>query len=415
MFDKLFTRPSVIARHQNAPYAEERRRYLVHCAENGYRRGSLVFLARELLWVARRLSTYPDLRLTREQLREIARSPWNDRQITAGKKLNRHAIEVRFLQVAQSWLRFLACLQKPIAPIPFFELIEDFHRWMERERGLSPTTVKFYCAQVSQFLRWYGARSDSWAALHVNNVDAFLADRGTKGWSRHAVKNAANSLRTFFRWCASNGLCTPALADAVCAPRLYTHENLPVGPSWSDVQRLLRSLETENPGAIRDRAILMLVSIYALRSSEVSQLRLQDIDWEHDLIRVDRSKRRGTQHYPLLSAMGNAIAQYMREVRPRSTHQFLFLTLLPPFRPITRSAVYALTSCRMRALGIRSAHFGPHALRHACAAHLLSEGFSLKEIGDHLGHRSTSATHIYAKVDLSGLRQVAAFDLGGAL
>jgi site-specific recombinase XerD len=51
-------------------------------------------------------------------------------------------------------------------------------------------------------------------------------------------------------------------------------------------------------------------------------------------------------------------------------------------------------------------------LRHACATRLVSEGLSLKEIGDHLGHRSTAATRIYAKVDLPHLRAVAAFDLG---
>ncbi|MDD2897999.1 MAG: tyrosine-type recombinase/integrase [Desulfuromonadaceae bacterium] len=56
----------------------------------------------------------------------------------------------------------------------------------------------------------------------------------------------------------------------------------------------------------------------------------------------------------------------------------------------------------------------PHALRHACATHLLSEGFSLKEIGDHLGHQSSSATRIYAKVDLAGLCEVAAFDMRGS-
>jgi integrase/recombinase XerD len=54
-------------------------------------------------------------------------------------------------------------------------------------------------------------------------------------------------------------------------------------------------------------------------------------------------------------------------------------------------------------------------LRHACAGHLVEEGFSLKEIGDHLGHRSSSATRIYAKVDLPGLREVATFDLGGLI
>ena len=49
----------------------------------------------------------------------------------------------------------------------------------------------------------------------------------------------------------------------------------------------------------------------------------------------------------------------------------------------------------------------PHALRHACATHLLNEGHSLKEVGDHLGHRSPETTRIYAKVDLVALRTLA--------
>ena len=69
----------------------------------------------------------------------------------------------------------------------------------------------------------------------------------------------------------------------------------------------------------------------------------------------------------------------------------------------------------MERLQIASPKHGPHALRHACASYLLNDGLSLKEVGDHLGHRHLSATQIYAKVDLAGLRTVAAFDLGGLL
>ncbi|MER9121216.1 tyrosine-type recombinase/integrase [Mesorhizobium sp. M0954] len=58
-------------------------------------------------------------------------------------------------------------------------------------------------------------------------------------------------------------------------------------------------------------------------------------------------------------------------------------------------------------------HHGPHCLRHACATRLVATGLSLKEIGDHLGHRSAYATRVYAKVDLTGLREVADFDLRG--
>ena len=67
----------------------------------------------------------------------------------------------------------------------------------------------------------------------------------------------------------------------------------------------------------------------------------------------------------------------------------------------------------MARLEINSPKRGPHALRHACATYLLNQGFSLKKVGDHLGHRSLSATQIYAKVDVKGLRAVADFDLGG--
>jgi len=66
-------------------------------------------------------------------------------------------------------------------------------------------------------------------------------------------------------------------------------------------------------------------------------------------------------------------------------------------------------------LDISSLRRGPHALRHACAGHLVVHGVSLKEIGDHLGHRSAYATRTYAKVDLPGLREVAQFSLGDLL
>jgi integrase/recombinase XerD len=70
---------------------------------------------------------------------------------------------------------------------------------------------------------------------------------------------------------------------------------------------------------------------------------------------------------------------------------------------------------RLRALNVPLPHYGPHALRHACATHLLEQGLSLKEIGDQLGHQSPETTRIYAKVDLAGLRTVADFDLEGLL
>jgi integrase/recombinase XerD len=129
---------------------------------------------------------------------------------------------------------------------------------------------------------------------------------------------------------------------------------------------------------------------------------------------VKRPKQRRTQYYPLVESVGEAILTYLQQVRPsRCAWRELFVTIKAPFRPLSSGGIHHVVSSRLRALGIKTTHYGPHGLRHACATHLVAEGLSLKEVGDHLGHRSTHATRTYARVDLAGLQEVATFDLEG--
>ena len=166
---------------------------------------------------------------------------------------------------------------------------------------------------------------------------------------------------------------------------------------------------------IRDRAILMLLAVYGLRSEEVLGLQLEDLDWDGELINIGRPKPRRIQQYPLASTVGDAILRYLREVRLHHPSRHVFLTLRAPYSPLSRSSIWKAVNDRLRPLNVSIRHQGPHSLRHACATHLLSQGLSMKEIGDHLGHRSAESTCAYAKVDLAGLREVAEFDLGGLL
>jgi site-specific recombinase XerD len=160
---------------------------------------------------------------------------------------------------------------------------------------------------------------------------------------------------------------------------------------------------------------LIFFSVYGFRSNEVANLQLENLDWEREVINVCRFKQRVIQSYPLIYSAGEAILRYLKEVRPKTKQRNVFFTLRAPFRPLSSSGMHNIVSSRILKLGIESPHKGPHSLRHASAAYLMSEGFSLKEIGDHLGHRSAYATRIYAKVDLNGLREVANFDIGGLL
>jgi integrase len=78
--------------------------------------------------------------------------------------------------------------------------------------------------------------------------------------------------------------------------------DLPAGElaAWHDVQKPLSSCAGDQPTEIRDHAMLLLVAVYGLRSGEVRNLRLEDIDWEREIIYVRRAKQRKSQHYPLI-------------------------------------------------------------------------------------------------------------------
>ena len=142
---------------------------------------------------------------------------------------------------------------------------------------------------------------------------------------------------------------------------------------------------------------------------------LEDIDWVAETLHVMRPKLRRPQCYPLSPPVGEAILRYLRDARPRCEHRAVFLTIKAPFRPLSGSSISAMVRMRLRKQGVKLDRIGAHCLRHSCAGQLLHAGFTLKQIADHLGHRSMNSTRIYTKIDVRGLRQVAELDLGALL
>jgi integrase len=245
---------------------------------------------------------------------------------------------------------------------------------------------------------------------HLDAYFQYVAPR----WSRVSLRSAALALRIWFRHCEARGWVRPGLAAAILVPRIYREESLPIGPTWDTVNRVITDADGESPLQRRNGAMLRLAAIYGLRSGEIRQLRVHDIDWAAHRICVIRSKS-GHRDLPLDASVEDAIHRYVRDGRPPSDQAALFLTVRAPFRPLSAGALYDVVASRMpTADGPRPVR-GPHGLRHACARHLIEAGLSFKEVGDHLGHRSPDSTRIYAKVHLAALRLVAREDLGGLL
>jgi site-specific recombinase XerD len=417
MFEQLFQHPQALARHRDGPLAEERRRYVAHCAAQQMAVWTLRRIANYTLVVAKvlRLADRPGELITAGEIEAEAKRWARHRAQPPTRPVREHARR-GFQRQALRWLQFLGRLQPPAtAPRPYAAQIAQFTDYQLRERGLSPNTVEGERRALHQFLSQLEQAGRPLRTLSITQVDELLATKiGEAKWTRRYLSTWVSILRPFLRFAEGRGWCRPGLADALMAPRVFRHESLPVGPSWEDVKRLLAAAEGGRPVDIRDRAVLMLLAVYGLRAGEVTALSLGDFDWAQEVLTVRHGKSQRPRVYPLCRPVGDAVLRYLREVRPRSDRREVFLTVRAPFRPLA-FALGAMVQRRWRALGLTLPRYGPHALRHACATHLLSQGLSLKEIGDHLGHRSPEATSIYARVDLSALRAVADVSLEGLL
>jgi site-specific recombinase XerD len=417
VFENLFSKyPRVRARHEKGPAAEARQRFLKYCSIQGMARATLLRHAREVLVIAARIDVTNGRAITRQEI-EAAADRWARDQLKQNRVQKLSWSRALFIRTATAWLGFLQVLEKPESkPSPGAAQIADFAAYMQNERGLSPVTIRNQCWHVEKFGQWLQEQNRAFLGdVSLEDVDSFLAGKGRQGWTRVSVAAGAKALRAFFRHAGKRGWCAVGISSGIDGPRIFKYEGLPAGPDWEDIQRLIGSAGGDQPRNIRDKAILMLLALYGFRSGEVSRRRLDDVNWEHDVISIVRPKQRRAQPYPLTTGVGDALLRYLREVRPGCAHREIFLTLKAPFRPLSPGAMHHVVSSRLSQFDIRIPRRGPHSLRHACAGHLVAEGFSLKEIGDHLGHRSACATRIYAKVDVAGLREVANVDLGGLL
>ncbi len=201
------------------------------------------------------------------------------------------------------------------------------------------------------------------ASPSLVRVDQFLKDLSTQGMSRVSLATAAKALRRFARYGYQRGWCQRDWSSAILSPHLFRHETLPVGPAWSEVQRLLAATEGDTRREMRNRAILWLLAVYGLRSGEVRALRLTDVDWTRRILRVRRSKTARVQEYPLTATMAKTLSCYLENARPESRCREVFLTLRAPFRPLSGSGMYDLT----RSLFDRLAIASPNGGRTVCA------------------------------------------------
>lgn len=416
MFETLFSAPAVIRRHRESPLAVERAAYLKEMETQGMARGTILHRSSYCLCVAVELQRWPPDHCFDEKEIKVLSSTWAAKRVADGRASSLRWPQEHFRFTAADFLRSLGRLRS--TPVPeasrYDSELADFVAAQQDGRWLSMATCRSARWQITRFLGYLEQRNVALEDLALSDVDAYFQHM-TQRWSRSSLRTSAKMLRGWFAHCEARGWVQPGLASGILLPRIYRHEGLPLGPTWEAVGRMLTETGGDDPGSVRDHAIILLLAVYGLRSGEVRRLLLDDIDWSRDQIRLVRSKSGREETLPIEPRVGNAICRYLHHSRPKSDSRVVFLTLRAPHRPLSAGGLHHVVARHLSNGELPKRGRGPHGLRHACARHLVASGYSFKEVGDHLGHRSPDATRIYAKVDLSSLRRVAFNDLGGLL
>ena len=307
----------------------------------------------------------------------------------------------------------LPAASAPRCPFESFAraLCDEYAQCLGAQRGLAIESIDGLCGEARRFLAWYGEGRtfDNLSALTIADIDAYLQTRATS-LRRVSLKAVTYQLRCLLRFVHATGRTSRDISLSVTSPTFYALESIPSCLTYEEISTVADSTrKDQGPKGLRDYAILTLLSTYGLRAGEIVRLKLEDIDWRADRIRVLHSKTSAHSFLPLLPTVGDALLGYLRRGRPLTDAREVFIRTCAPYRGFADgSSLYTVIRGRLDAAGVQPVgKRGPHAFRHARAVSLLRAGVSQKIIGDVLGHRSAASTTPYLKLATEDLRGVA--------
>ncbi len=292
-------------------------------------------------------------------------------------------------------------------PTPIDRWACAYEVYLREGRALASTTIVNYVPFVRDFLRHrFGTKPVELSCLNACDVLRFVRQQAAR-LHRKRAKLMTTALRSFLRYARYCGQLDVDLAAAVPVVPNWSMTTIPRAIAPDQVRRLLASIDRRSRTGRRDYAVVLLLARLGLRSGEVASLKLDDVDWEAGQLTVHGKSGRRNE-LPLPAEVGEAIAAYLQDGRPRSVSRFVFLRAKAPVRGfLGAGGVSSIVRHSLQRSGLDTPSMGAHQFRHGLATEMLRQGASLGEIGDVLGHHHAQTTMIYTKVDIEALRRLA--------
>ncbi|MAV58824.1 MAG: site-specific tyrosine recombinase XerD [Candidatus Marinimicrobia bacterium] len=286
---------------------------------------------------------------------------------------------------------------------------------LQFERRLSKNTIESYWSDLKRYINYLKDifNINNPKKIRIKHIKEFanllntipIIKSGNSGVSSNTLHRSFSSIRGFHKY-----LLSEKFTDN--DPTLYlespsTDRKLPIILSVEEIDNIISAVSPESKTCLRDKALVSLMYATGLRVSEVVDLKLTNINWDENILRIigkgdkERIVPIGNRSYQLLK-------KYVDLDRPRlarksNSESYLFLNNRG--RPTTRMTVWNILSKHIKAAGINK-RVSPHTLRHSFATHLIEGGANLRAVQEMLGHADISTTQIYTHLDSSYLKEV---------
>lgn len=270
----------------------------------------------------------------------------------------------------------------------------------------APTSSRGYLAIVSSFLHYCEDNSILLSDVTPQFIRQYLVFIAPS--RRNSIENVVFGIRVFLKFLTEQGYINwPVEMMTFRMPP--SRKKVPVAYTSNEIQCVLEKIDTTSAVGKRDYAIIITSLLTGLRSVDIRNLKLLDIDWEKDIIHIIQHKTNRELTIPLLSAAGSAIADYILNGRPKSKEPYIFLShgkgkVGQPMGPgtiINRMRIY-LKESNVEKRGFDGKDF--HALRKTFATNLLVSGTPLESVASALGDAGVQSAKPYLALDDENLR-----------
>jgi integrase/recombinase XerD len=298
-------------------------------------------------------------------------------------------------------------IPKPLAsktkPVVLPKIYEDYLDYQQTHRQATARLISSIKRVLVAFDQYLQTHKIDLYSLKIEQVDAFLA-QFLAPFAAASCRIYRGKLRGFLKYLYhEQNILKRDLAPFVVSRREYAQAKPPNFLRPQEIRKLFAGLTLGSVSDIQTYALVQLAYTMGLRPKEISRISLDDISFSAQQLKVGDRKGKNPVELPMPEHAVKAIAAYVIGARPQSEHRRVFLTRLPPFRPMSPNGVGRHITKAMKNSNLLSTAYW---LRHTYAQNLLEAGCSIFEIKEMLGHDKIESTKLYLHVHIKLMRKV---------